>query len=312
MTPITVTACGLPAIPTRFRTVEDEVNRTASKPPPLIASRTGAGGGAARTVRYAVTSSASQPRSISRASSVSVAMSARGSSTRLIGSSTSSYGGQAAARPSADCSPPGTRSGRMPKSSSAAEVCSPTAATLTPANARASRPYSSKRSRIARTALTDVKATHWYRPVTRPLTARSICCGVRGGSTAMVGTSSGTAPYSRRRSRHHGGLLLGPGHQHPPAEQRLGLEPRQRVPGRHRVADHGHRRAGRVVASDTPAALRSGPMRPRVEATVCCALVAPSQVTANGVVSGQPAAISILASSAGPASAPSTTSVAGL
>jgi hypothetical protein len=46
-----VTACGLPAMPTRFRTVEDEVNRTASNPPPLIASRISAGGGAARTVR---------------------------------------------------------------------------------------------------------------------------------------------------------------------------------------------------------------------------------------------------------------------
>ena len=51
MTAITVTVCGLPAMPIRFRTVEDEVNSTASKPPPLMASRTGAGGGAARTVR---------------------------------------------------------------------------------------------------------------------------------------------------------------------------------------------------------------------------------------------------------------------
>jgi hypothetical protein len=90
ITAITVTACGLPAMPIRLRTVEEEVNRTASNPPPLIASRTGAGGGAARTVRYAVTSSASQPSSVSRATSCSVAMSARGSSTRLIGSSTSS------------------------------------------------------------------------------------------------------------------------------------------------------------------------------------------------------------------------------
>lgn len=31
---ITVTLCGLPAMPTRFRTVDDEVKRTASKPPP--------------------------------------------------------------------------------------------------------------------------------------------------------------------------------------------------------------------------------------------------------------------------------------
>jgi len=51
ITAMTVTACGLPAMPIRLRTVEDEVNSTASKPPPLIASRIGAGGGAARTVR---------------------------------------------------------------------------------------------------------------------------------------------------------------------------------------------------------------------------------------------------------------------
>ena len=51
MTAMTVTECGLPAIPIRFLTVEDEVNSTASKPPPLIASLIGAGGGAARTVR---------------------------------------------------------------------------------------------------------------------------------------------------------------------------------------------------------------------------------------------------------------------
>src|ERR1017187_9755923 len=161
ITAITVTACGFPAMPIRFRTVDDEVNRTASKPPPLIASRIGAGGGAARTVRYAVTSSASQPSSVSLATSVSVAISARGSSTRLIGSRTSSKGGQTAARPSPDCSPSGMRSGLIPNSRRAPAVCSPTAATLTPANARASKPYSSSFSRTARTALTEVKATHW-------------------------------------------------------------------------------------------------------------------------------------------------------
>ena len=43
ITAITVTACGLPAMPIRFRTVEEEVNSTASNPPPLIASRIGGG-----------------------------------------------------------------------------------------------------------------------------------------------------------------------------------------------------------------------------------------------------------------------------
>ncbi len=40
------------------------MNRTASNPPPLIASRVSDGGGEARTVRYAVTSSTSQPSSM--------------------------------------------------------------------------------------------------------------------------------------------------------------------------------------------------------------------------------------------------------
>ena len=156
-----------------------------------------------------------------------------------------------------------------------------------------------------------MKATHWYRPVTRPLTARSICCGVRGGSTAIVGTSSGTAPYSRRRCDTMAACSLVRG-------------TRTRQPNNGLVSNHDSRsRAATaspttamaeplVLARDTPAAFRSGPTRPRVETTVCCALVVPSQVMASRVASGQPAAISILARSAGAASAPSTTSVAGL
>ena len=48
---MTVDGCGLPAMPTRLRTVDDDVKTTASNRPALIASRVGAGGGAARTVR---------------------------------------------------------------------------------------------------------------------------------------------------------------------------------------------------------------------------------------------------------------------
>ena len=90
ITAMIVDGCGLPAMPTRLRTVEDEEKTTASNLPLLIASRVGAGGGVARTVRYAVTSSHSQPRSIRPATRFSVAMSARGRKTRLMGSSTSS------------------------------------------------------------------------------------------------------------------------------------------------------------------------------------------------------------------------------
>ena len=107
-----------------------------------------------------MTSSTSQPSSISPATSVSVAMSARGRKTRSIGSKTGSYGGQSSSSPAADCSPLGTRSGFTPNSTSDFAVCSPTAATLIPANARASRPYSSNFSRTALTALTEVKAIH--------------------------------------------------------------------------------------------------------------------------------------------------------
>jgi hypothetical protein len=145
-------------------------------------------------VRYAVTSSTAQPRSFRPATRVSVAMSARGRKTRSIGSKTSSYGAQTFSRPSDDCSSVGTSSGLMPNSTRAAAVASPTAATFTPANARASRPNSSSFSRTALTALVEVNATQRYRPVTRPLIARSIGAGVRGGSTAMVGTSTGIAP----------------------------------------------------------------------------------------------------------------------
>ena len=174
MQAITVEACGLPAIPMRLRTVEDDVNRTASNPPDLMASRMWAAGGAARTVRYAVTSSTSQPSSCMPATRVSVAMSARGRNTRLIGSTRLSYSGQSSSRPWLDCSPLGTRSGFTPNPRNASAVASPIAATFSPAKERASSPYSTNRSHTARTALVEVKTTHSYRPVTSPWIARSI------------------------------------------------------------------------------------------------------------------------------------------
>ena len=156
----------------------------------------------------------------------------------------------------------------MPNSRSAFAVCSPTAATLTPANARASRPYSSNFSLMARTALTDVKPIHWYRPVTRPLTARSICCGVRGGSTAIVGTCSGTAPRARSRSDTSSACSLVRG-------------TRTRQPNSGLVSNQD-RAAWAVTPSPTtatagpcavrrltPAALRSAAIVPSVPTTVC-------------------------------------------
>ena len=84
-----------------------------------------------------------------------------------------------------------------------------------------------------------------------PLTARSSCCGVRGGSTEMVGTTAAWAPWCSSRAIVEPDCSLVRGHEHLPAEQRLGLEPRQRLAhghsgphdGQHGEAPVGHRRA---------------------------------------------------------------------
>ncbi|SKJ66951.1 Uncharacterised protein [Mycobacteroides abscessus subsp. massiliense] len=83
----------------------------------------------------------------------------------------------------------------MPKARTLSAVAWPTHAIFTPEKARASRPNSANFSHTARTALVEVNTTHWYRPSTKPFTALSIWAGLRGGSTAMVGTSTGKAPY---------------------------------------------------------------------------------------------------------------------
>ena len=64
-----------------------------------------------------------------------------------------------------------------------------------------------------------------------------------------------------------------------------------------------------AVSRLIPAALRSAVTVPSVLTTVCWSVVVPFQVIANGVESAQPAAISILAISAMPVSAPRMTSV---
>src|ERR1700761_625923 len=116
----------------------------------------------------------------------------------------------------------------------------------------------------------------------------------------MVGTSSGTAPYSRSRweTRAACSLVRGTSTRQPNS----GLVSNQDSRSCAATASPTTATAEPlVVARDTPAPLGSGPMRPSEDTTVCCALVVPSQVMANLVASGQPAAISILASSAGAA-----------
>src|SRR5580700_1730785 len=199
----------------------------------------------------------------------------------------------------------------MPNSRSALAVWSPTAATFTPANARASSPYSSNFSLIARTALTEVNPIHWYRPVTRPLTARSICCGVRGGSTAIVGTCSGTAPLARSRSQTSSACSFVRGTS--TRQPNSGLVSYQDRADCAETPSPTTATAGPLAVSRlTPAAFRSAATVPSVPTTVCWSVVVPFHVIANGAVSGQPAAISILPRSTGPDSAPRITSVPSL
>ena len=155
-----------------------------------------------------------------------------------------------------------------------------------------------------------MNAIHWYLPVTRPLTARSICCGVRGGSTAMVGTCSGTAPQARSRAVTSPACSFVRGTR--TRQPNNGLVSNQESSRWAATPSPTTATAGPwAVSRLTPAALRSAVTDPRVQTTLCWSVVVPFQVTANGVVSAQPAATSILARSAGPVSAPRITSVPG-
>ena len=232
------------------------MNTTASNLPHLIASRVGAGGGVARTVRYAVTSSTSQPRSSRPATSVSVAMSARGRNTRLIGSSTSSYGGQSSSRPRADCSPDGTRSARRPQASHRGGGLVADGGDL----------QAGERARVE-AVLVELLADRLHRvdrgerdplvaaldqPADRLVHLLRVARRLHRDGRHLLGHRAEAAQPRGQRA----GLLLGARHQHPPAEQRLGLEPRQRGAQVDDVADHGdggRRHPGRAGVRADPA-----------------------------------------------------------
>src|SRR5262245_24120017 len=196
-----------------------------------------------------------------------------------------------------DCSPDGTSSGLIPKARTRSAVAWPTHAIFTPENARASRPNSLNFSHTARTALVEVNTTHWNRPSTRPLTARSICAGLRGGSTAMVGTSIGNAPWLTSLS------LISPAWS--------------LVRGTSTVQPYSARLSHQLsfarLATVFPMVATSGPdngpagsvpasvflsSRPaRVVSTERCWHVVPCAVTTVGVVSASPYSISVRAAS---------------
>ena len=220
------------------------MNSTASNPPDLIASRISAGGGAARTVRYAVTSSTSQPRSVSPAASVSVAMSARGSSTRPTGSRISSCGENSASRPFGGLLPGGHQlrldaegahrvGGRLTDTGDldAAEVpgVQPVLGELLP-----DRP-----DRV------DRGEDHPGVPAVDQALDRPLHLG--RGARRLDRDRRHLARDRAVRAQpgaHRAGLLLGPGHEHLPAVQRAVLPPAQLVPLADALADGEHHPAG--------------------------------------------------------------------
>src|ERR687898_654036 len=122
-----------------------------------------------------------------------------------------------------------------------------------------------------------------------PRTALSICCGLRGGSTEIVGASSGTAPERRSAADSE------------PACCRVrGTSTRQPKSG---LVSNQDRAARCSTTSPTTAttgagsfAARTSPAtRSSVETTVCCSTVLPDVITATGVVAAVPASISALA-----------------
>src|SRR6185312_1960193 len=223
-------------------------------------------------------------------------MSARGSSTRFTGSNTSSYGGNSSSSPSEDCSPDGTSSGSIPNARTRSAVDWPTHAILTPENARASRPNSLNFSHTARTALVEVNTTHWNRPSTRPLTARSICAGLRGGSTAMVGTSIGSAPCAVSRSLISPAWSLVRGTSTvQPYNARLS---HQFSLARLATVLPMVTTSGEGVAPSAASSSVESVSPPSVDSTERCWQVVPDEVTTQGVVSARPYSISVRAASA--------------
>src|SRR3954464_3778302 len=186
----------------------------------------------------------------------------------------------------------------MPKARTRSAVACPTQAIFTPEKARASRPNSLNFSHTARTALVEVNTTHWNRPSTRPLTARSIWAGLRGGSTAMVGTSIGDAPCDTSFS------LISPAWS--------------LVRGTSTVQPYSARLSHQFsfarLATVLPIVTTSGPVSgpagslapmaalslrpPSVVSTDLCWHVVPCAVTTHGLVSANPYSVRVLAASA--------------
>ena len=131
----------------------------------------------------------------------------------------------------------------------------------------------------------------------------SICSGLRGGSTEMVGTSSGTAPYSRTRRDSE-----------PACSLVRGTRTRQPKSGLVSNHDSVSRRLTTlpmtvIAGGEMRAARASAAMSASVEMTVDCSVVVPTRVIATGVSAERPAATSAAAISPMVPTAESSTSV---
>ena len=169
-------------------------------------------------------------------------MSARGRKTRLIGSSTSSYGGQSASSPAADCSPVGHEVGAQAPGGDRLGGLVTDGGDLEPGE------------RASVEAVLLELLPHGLDRVDRgegdPLVAaldeaadglvhlQRVARRLDRDRRDLLGHGAVLAHATRQRT----GLLLGARHQHPPAEQRLGLEPRQRLAQVDDLADDGDRR----------------------------------------------------------------------
>src|SRR6476661_5297995 len=134
--------------------------------------------------------------------------------------------------------------------------------------------------------------------------ARSICAGLRGGSTAMVGTSTGAAPYARSRS------LISPAWS-------LVRGTSTRQPNSGRLSHHDSRAR---LSTAVPTVATTGPVttsRPAVfsataaslVSTLFCAVPEPPVVTTTGVVPDRPPSTRRTAASGSSSALPCRTSV---
>ena len=273
----TVVGCGLPAMPTRLRTVELDVKSTASKRAVLdgVAHRGGRRGGPHGAVGGDVVD---LPAHLLQAGDEGVGGDVgprqEDPVDRVeVGVEVGPLVEQARAR-TARRSAPGRAT--MPQSRSAWAVTPPTAATLSPANERASRPNSSNFSRIGAHGVDRgeadplVAAGHHALDGALELLRRAGRLDRDGRHDGRLGTVV-LEPGDRRA-----GLLLGARHEHLPAEQRLGLEPRQRLA-------HGHSGPHDGQYGEAPVGHRSPRRHPRVVTTVRCSVLVPRSVTATGV-----------------------------